>query len=108
VGQIKFEDYIFYVKEDREGARVQAVYSDLDFTTNKFAEQHTRKWLISPEMTDSEIVRTIFKLCSTSMEHRLRENFLFNGRRVFGPHIHIATLWEHCKEVDVRPTRELD
>lgn len=51
-----------------------------------------RKWYISPHMTDSEIVQTIFLACKVAMEHELREQFKFDDQSVFDPHHHLPSL----------------
>jgi hypothetical protein len=91
---IEFMDYDFRVIEEGERMFLQGVYDERDIVTYKVEEQRTRKWLLSPHMTKSEIVQTAFKLCLTSMEHRTREAFKYDGRRVFGPHYDVDALWE--------------
>lgn len=54
--------------------------------------QHTRKWLLSPFMTPSELVQTAFKCVLTSVEHEAREQFTYQGARIFGPHFDIEAL----------------
>ena len=53
-----------------------------------------RKWRLSPHMTDSEIVGTALKAVLTAEEHEARENFLYRGRPIFGPHLDVDQLWE--------------
>lgn len=72
--------------------------SEPDVYTGKDETQFTRKWLISPHATKSEIVQTCFKLCITSMEHRCREHFKYMNTRVFGPHFDIDDLVSICKD----------
>lgn len=101
-----FEDYMFTVTEGHGGIHLQARYIDLDIVSGKAEVQHTRKWLLSPAMTRSEIVQTCFKLVMTSMEHRARESFTYRGKRVFGPHFDVEALWQICtdRRFDVRPS----
>jgi hypothetical protein len=77
---------------------MQGHYIDKDIYTGKMEAQFTRKWLLSPAMTDSEIVQTAFKLCMTSFEHRCREGFRFMGARIFGPHFDVDDLVKLCKD----------
>ncbi|MFT3671328.1 hypothetical protein [Aestuariivirga sp.] len=51
-----------------------------------------RKWYISPNMTDGEIVQTVFKALLTAVEHETREQFLFKGVAIFDPHIDLDKL----------------
>lgn len=100
-----FEQYILAVTEGHGGIHLQATYIEADIVTSKPEVQHTRKWLLSPAMTRSEIVQTCFKLIMTSMEHRAREGFKYRGKRVFGPHFDVEALWQICSDqrFDVRP-----
>lgn len=53
-----------------------------------------RKWLISPHMTDAEIIQTALKAVLTAAEHEIREQFLYKGQPVFDPHYDIMKLVE--------------
>lgn len=57
----------------------------------------SRKWLLSPHMTRSEVVQTAFKAAMTAMEHELREQFTYRGEAVFGPHFDVDHLVEMAK-----------
>lgn len=95
---VEFFNYHFTVRESHGGVFLQAHYLDNDIYSGKEEAQATRKWLLSPQMTDSEIVSTVFKCCMTSFEHRCREGFRYNGARIFGPHFDIHDLVRLCKD----------
>lgn len=65
-----------------------------------------RKAYLSPHMVRSELVRLAFGLYLAYVEHEAREGFQWRGRRVFGPHIDVESMWEvaECYEArdDVR------
>ena len=63
----------------------------------------TRKWLLSSHMTRSELAQTALKCVLTSVEHRVREHFLYRGERVFGPHFHVEALHGLCTEFKLDP-----
>jgi hypothetical protein len=90
------EDYRFDIREGHGGVFLQAVYCDADIYTGHREIQYTRKWLLSPSMTDSEIVQTAFKCAITSAEHRAREAFKYRGARIFGPHFDCEDLVSLC------------
>ena len=98
LADVKFGDYTFEVRQGHGGVFLRAAYMEPDVYTGKVERQETRKWLLSPHMTKSEIVQTAFKCCWTSFEHRCREGFLYKGRRVFGPHFDVDDLWNLCKD----------
>lgn len=106
VNLVAFQDYTFVVSTGHGGIHLQATYVDADIVSGEPAHQYTRKWLLSPMMTRSEVVQTCFKLAMTSMEHRAREGFTYRGKRVFGPHFDVEALWHICadKRFDVRTT----
>lgn len=93
---VSFQNYSFTVRESHGGVFLQASYMEPDIYTKEPALQHTRKWLLSPAMSDSEIVSTVFKCCLTSMEHRCREDFTYKGARIFGPHFNVDDLARIC------------
>jgi hypothetical protein len=103
-----FAGYTFTVSEGHGGIYLQGSYLDADIVTRQREWQFTRKWLLSPAMTKSEIVQTCFKLVMTSMEHRAREGFTYRDKRVFGPHFDVDALHQLCSEkrFDVRPRTE--
>jgi len=97
--EVDFYGYVIEAKTDGRGDMyMQGLYFEEDVYTDNVEAQHTRKWLLSPLMTDSEIVQTAFKLCITSMEHRTREGFTYKGARVFGPHFDVEDLVTLCKD----------
>lgn len=102
-----FENYEFAINEGHGGVYVYARYPEADIYTGNVEEQHTRKWLLSPQMTDSEVVQTVFKLCATSMEHRLREHFLYKGKRVYGPHFDVEDLVKLCESREAAGGRQI-
>jgi hypothetical protein len=94
---VRFYDYQFKVVEkDDLPSFLQATYVEPDIVTGKSEVQYTRKWQLSPHMTKSEFVQTVFKCCITSMEHRTREHFRYKGAAIFGPHFDIDALLELC------------
>jgi hypothetical protein len=93
---VNYPDYTFIAETDGRGEMyLRASYLEPDILTpnGPAVTQLTRRWFIHPNMTKSELIQTAFKCIMTSMEHRVREHFLYNGRRVFGPHFNIDELW---------------
>lgn len=81
---------------------LQGSYQEPDTVTSVWEIQKTRRWLLSPAMTESEIVTTCFKCLMTSQEHKAREWFHFKGKSIFGPHYNVNDLLEICDRVDQR------
>lgn len=97
LSQVQFLEYSFHVRMGHGGEFLQATYWEKDIYTSVPEIQYTRKWLLSPSMTDSEIIQTAFKLCMTSFEHRARESFMYRGARIFGPHFDVNDLVRLCQ-----------
>lgn len=95
---IAFPGYTFEVRQGHGGLYMQGSYDEPCAITGNVERQHTRKWLLSPQMTDSEIVFTAFKLCLTSMEHRTREFFTYSGERIASPHFDVEDLVRLCRD----------
>lgn len=107
VKRCAFQEYIFDVHLDGRGEIfLQASYLEPDTVTGVIDTQVTRRWFISPHMTDSEIVRTAFKCIITSMEHRAREWFTYRGRSIFGPHFDVEALYRVCEQKESFDHRE--
>lgn len=93
--------YKFRVTEGHGGVYLQAAYMEQDIYAGPGAspvEQLTRKWLLSPHMTESEVIQTAFKCVLTSMEHRTREHFKYKDARIFGPHFDVNDLVHLCQD----------
>ncbi len=103
---VRFKDYIIFVGNNGMQMYLQAEYIDHDIATDVMSLQKTRKWMLSPHMTKSEIVQTAFKCCLTSMEHRTREAFKYKGRRIFGPHFDVDALHGICKDENLDYRRD--
>lgn len=98
IGRCTFPEYEFKVEVDGRGATyLQASYYEPDTVTGEVEQQFTRRWFLSPQMANSEIVQTAFKCVLTSMEHRTREWFHYKGEPVFGPHFDVEALYKMCR-----------
>lgn len=96
---ISFPDYTFCTRAAPHGTYfLFAWYFERDVRTAKMERQTTRRWLITQQMTDSEIVQTAFKLVLTSYEHRAREHFRYRDKRIFGPHFDVEDLVRLCED----------
>jgi hypothetical protein len=94
---VHFQNYRFIVHLHKETIQLYAEYEDIDVDTDELETMRTRRWNLTPQMTDSEVIQTAFKLVMTSMEHRAREGFLYKDARVFGPHFDVNDLVLLCK-----------
>lgn len=100
IKRISFPWCWFHVGMMGEGFYIQVRYNERDIKTKEMTEQHGRKWYISPFSTESEVFQTGLKAVLTSAEHRVREHFLVDGVRVFGPHLDVDALIDFVKAVE--------
>lgn len=101
IDRISFMDRQFRITERNKGYMLQIEYYEVDVDDSSNTEpvlQRARKWYISPYSTETEIVETAFKACRTSMDHVLKEHFLYLGRRVYSPHFSIQARLRMCDE----------
>lgn len=92
VGRVTYPGFTFRTDRMDDGFFVQIQYREVDVDTGKLADQHGRKWYVSKHATVSEAVQTMLKAAITSAEHRVREHFLVDGVRAFGPHMSVDQL----------------
>lgn len=95
LGEVSFNNWEFvtHCSEDRVYIFAVWVAHDNFGYSCRPAPQQTRRWLIRPDASKSEIVQTAFKCVMTAMEHEVREQFLYRDRAVFGPHHDVDKLW---------------
>jgi len=89
IAQVQFNEEKFVLLSKGDGFLLQLTYHEKDIETGKLALQKSRKHYISPFMTETEIVDTVFYCVLRSVEHRVREHFLYKGERVRSPHFSI-------------------
>jgi hypothetical protein len=100
VAECSFPDYSFAVTTSATTRAVylQGSYFEADTESPMDVDQQfTRRWFLSPEMSKSEIVSTVFKCVMTSMEHRVREWFLYENKPIFHPHHDVDRLLAICE-----------
>lgn len=105
---IRYKDWTLAVKFDGDRPYLQWSFFAPCVATGYVEELHSRKWMLSHHMTDSEVVMTAFKAALTAEEHECREAFLFKAKPIFGPHFSVDRLAELCDQpgsVDARYQR---
>lgn len=104
VSKCSFGDWQINVKRKKDTVYLQISATTIDLTDeSETYSWHGRKWLISPWMTDSEIIQTAFLAVKTAVEHEAREMFKFDGVAIFGPHMDLKLLTDVAEApLDVR------
>lgn len=106
LNDVTYKDWALSILQDPH--RSSAPYLQWHFRaacakTGMVEKQGSRKWYLSPHMTESELVQTAFAAALQAEEHECREHFQYTGRRVFNPHIAIHALLSVCDVEDGRP-----
>jgi hypothetical protein len=89
VNDVKFNDWKFVTGVMDHGYFIQVKFLAPDNETHKIALQSCRKWYVSSFATRSEVVQTAFLAAKQATEHEMREQFLYKGKAIFGPHIDV-------------------
>jgi hypothetical protein len=73
------------------GFFVQIEYDEADIDdlsdSGALEVQQGRKWFVGAHVSESEVIQTMLKAALASAEHRTREWFLVDGKRIYGPHM---------------------
>lgn len=85
--QIKGIRFVAETVADKFSVQVRQVVENTQ--TGQWEEMQGRRWLIEPDASESEVVRTLLKATLTWEEHEIRERFLFDGKPVFHPHFQL-------------------
>lgn len=97
VAQCKFPDYHLTVIEVNGIPFIRASYLEADTVTGQMERQQTRQWTVEIHATKDEIVATCFKCVLTSMEHKTREWFTYQGVSIYQPHQSVEELMAVAK-----------
>lgn len=91
--EVAVEGYAVEAKLSSHGyVYLQGSYDERCVVKGVVERQYTRRWMLTPHMTQSEIVFTALKMVITSYEHRAREAFTYKGARIGSPHFDVEDL----------------
>ncbi|PTS86452.1 hypothetical protein DBR00_02535 [Pseudomonas sp. HMWF032] len=96
LADITYAGFSFVIDEAKGSLRVSCEEGTCN-VSGKPLVWKGRHWLLSPHMTEGEIVQTAWLALQVAMEHEMRENFRYKGAMVFGPHFDICALAELAK-----------
>jgi hypothetical protein len=106
ISKVQFMDRTFRLLDKGDGYLLQMEYmeADVEKPGSEPVKQSTRKWYISPYMTESEIVETAWACVCRSQLHVASEHFTYSGRRVYSQHFDVHMRMELCDDecFDVR------
>lgn len=94
VDNIHFPGYHFRVGLLGERIFVQVHYVEPDVMTGVTEDQFGREWVVAKNPVAGQVVQTCLKAILTSMEHRVREHFLYRDKPVMQPHFDVDELWQ--------------
>ena len=97
IANIKYRDWDIVFRKDGERPYIQIQFDAPDSFTGVVERQYCRKWMLSYYMTDSEIVRTVYKAIEAAVIHEMQEDFRFMNQPIFRPHYDIYELLKISK-----------
>jgi hypothetical protein len=92
IDNIKYRDWDIVLRMDGDRPYVQIQFDAPDSFTGVVERQYCRKWMLSYYMTDSEIVRTVYKALEAAVLHEFQEDFRFMEEPIFRPHYDVFAL----------------
>lgn len=112
IDQVRFMDRKFRLLEKGDGFLVQMRYleADVEHPEKGLQIQATRKWYVSPYMTESEVLETVWAMVQRSQLHVASEHFTYKGKRVYSQHFSVKARLTACEQgcFDVRQPIESD
>ena len=103
--ECKFADRNFLIRVlDKEGVKLLQVGMCLPcaYGGTGVEYQWGGKYYLSPHATQGEVVQKILMACIAFVEHEVRENFKYNNKRIFHPHIPLLKLCERAEQAERR------
>lgn len=97
-----------FIGTDRERHYWQIKCWRQDTITKEWDWGYGGKVYLSPHATDSELMQAAFGAYRAYWEHEVRETFLVDGVRPYGPHISLDALLSVARKVDVRSAMHVE
>lgn len=112
ISRVRYRDWVFSLRTDPLSVQVQFFAPDL--ITHESSLQYGRWWLLSPSMTETEIVLTLWSAVRMAIEHEAREEFKYRAesnskwRSPLQSHVNIRTLYDAASRsgLDIRETEK--
>ena len=100
--EVTFRDWRVHLEDDATCFYLQWIFDAPDAMSGQLCEQRCRKWRLSFYSTDAEVVQTAWAAALMAVEHEAREDFLFRGARIYGPHASLDAMVAKASDLDVR------
>jgi hypothetical protein len=94
VEKIRYKDWTFHLRERHNVPYLQVSFPALDAETGLGSMQAGRMWMLSAEMTASQVLQTALMAVLAAEEHEAREAFTYRGVGIFNPHLDFAAMAE--------------
>jgi hypothetical protein len=95
--KVTFPGYTFELGEENGVRFVRIYYNEPDTATGIDETQYGRKWWLEPTDSEMGFLQSCFKALLTSLEHRARECFKYDGYPLMFPHRSLAEAIEQAK-----------
>lgn len=103
LADVEFRDWTVALEEDGESLYLQWTFYAPDASDPKIhRQQRCRKWRVSYHSSDAELVQTAWAAALMAVEHEAREDFKYQGYRIYGPHASLDALTANAKLTEHR------
>lgn len=106
ISYITYKDWTISIRLDNNRPYIQISFQGRNISrgieVGPVVEQRCRKWMLSYYMTDTEIVKTVYKAVEAAVLHEMQEQFLFLDAPIYNPHIDVKELWSICYKTEHR------
>lgn len=79
------------------GLYIQIRFEDKDNFGDEVSTQYCREWTIKRGISETELVRTVYKAFEAAVLHEMQEQFLYEGEAIFNPHRNVRDLLGNAK-----------
>ncbi len=88
IAKIRYPERCLILTDHETHLTIHVEYyeQDVDDPNKDITLQKSRRWLIEPDATETDVVATCFAAIMRSFEHVVREHFLYDGRPIYTPH----------------------
>lgn len=102
VERVEVESFAFTASTTPNGVYFQVSSIGRNVKTGEIEVQKGGKRYLSGHATEGEIVQQLLSAVLSFQEHETRENFLYDGLRIFSPHLSIEALKSRANDEETR------
>lgn len=90
--RVKFKEWEYHIQPIADQYYLQISFQANDTFTGTYTRQDARPWLLDPSIDESGFIRVAHMATVQAMMHEVDETFLYDGARLFNPHMNFRNL----------------